>query len=79
MIPDFDDVDLTTAREICRKSLAEHGPGWLSAKDTRAVLAAVRLPLPPGGVAGTADEAVELGAPHRFSSGSEASLAPDSP
>ena len=45
MIPDFDDVDLTTAREVCRKSLAEHGPGWLSAEDTRAVLAAVRLPL----------------------------------
>lgn len=60
MIPDFDDLDLPTAREICRKALAERGTGWLSAEESRAVLAAVKLPVPPGGVATTAEEAVAL-------------------
>jgi acyl-CoA synthetase (NDP forming) len=60
LIPDFDDLDLPLARDVCRKSLAQHGPGWLSAEDTRTVLTAVRLPLPPGGVATTAEEAVGI-------------------
>jgi acyl-CoA synthetase (NDP forming) len=60
VIPDFDDLDLPAAREVCRKALAERGAGWLSAQEARAVLAAVRLPLPPGGFAATAEEAVEL-------------------
>jgi acetyl coenzyme A synthetase (ADP forming)-like protein len=60
LIPDFADLDLPTAREVCRKALAEHGAGWLSAEETRRVLKAVRLPLPPGGVARTAEEAVDL-------------------
>jgi acyl-CoA synthetase (NDP forming) len=60
LIPDFDDSDLLAAREVCRKALAQRGAGWLSAEETRAVLAAVRLPVPPGGVATTAEEAVEL-------------------
>jgi acyl-CoA synthetase (NDP forming) len=60
LIPDFDDLDLPAAREVCRKAVAQRGPGWLSAEETRAVLTAVRLPVPAGGVATTADEAVEL-------------------
>jgi acyl-CoA synthetase (NDP forming) len=60
LIPDFDDLDLPTAREVCRKALEQRGAGWLSADETRAVLTAVRLPLPPGGVATTAEDAVEL-------------------
>jgi acetyl coenzyme A synthetase (ADP forming)-like protein len=60
LIPDFDDLDLPSAREVCRKALAQHGAGWLSAEEMRAVLTAVRLPLPPGGVATTAEGAVEL-------------------
>jgi acetyl coenzyme A synthetase (ADP forming)-like protein len=60
LVPDFDDLDLAAAREVCRKALAQRGGGWLSAEETRAALTAVRLPLPPGGVAATADEAVEL-------------------
>jgi acetyl coenzyme A synthetase (ADP forming)-like protein len=60
LIPDFDDLDLRSAGEICQQALAQHGAGWLSAQETRQVLAAIRLPLPPGGVATTADEAVEL-------------------
>jgi acyl-CoA synthetase (NDP forming) len=60
LLPDFDDLDLPTARAVCRKALSQHGHGWLSAEDTRAVLTAVRLPLVSGGVATTAEEAVEL-------------------
>ena len=60
LIPDFDDLDLPSAREVCRKALAQRGAGWLSAEETRAVLAAVRFPLPPGGVAKSAEDAVEL-------------------
>lgn len=60
MIPDFDDADWPAAREACRRALAERGAGWLSAEETRAVLGAARAPLPPGGVARTADEAAAL-------------------
>jgi acyl-CoA synthetase (NDP forming) len=60
LVPDFDDLDLPSAQGVCRKAVAEHGAGWLSAEETRTVLTAVRLPLPPGGVATTAEEAVEL-------------------
>jgi acetyl coenzyme A synthetase (ADP forming)-like protein len=60
VVPDFDDLDIPAAQEVCRKALAQCGAGWLSAEETRAMLAAVRLPLPPGGVATTAEEAVEL-------------------
>jgi acetyl coenzyme A synthetase (ADP forming)-like protein len=60
LIPDFDNLDLPSAREVCRKALAQRGAGWLAAEETRAVLTAARLPLPPGGVATTAEEAVEL-------------------
>src|SRR5208283_4147506 len=56
----FLDVDLPRAREVCRDALARDGTGWLSAEETRAVLTALRLPLPPGGVARKAAEAVEL-------------------
>jgi acyl-CoA synthetase (NDP forming) len=60
MIPDFDDLDLPSAREVCRKALAQPGPGWLSAEETRAVLTAVGLPLLPGGFAATAEDATNL-------------------
>jgi acyl-CoA synthetase (NDP forming) len=60
VIPDFTDLDLPAAREVCRNALARRGAGWLSAVETRAVLGSVRLPLPPGGFAATAEEAVDL-------------------
>ncbi|MBI2209618.1 MAG: GNAT family N-acetyltransferase [Deltaproteobacteria bacterium] len=60
MIPDFDDIRSEPAREVCRSALGERGPGWLSAEETRQVLTAFGLPLPPGGVARTAEEAAEL-------------------
>jgi acetyl coenzyme A synthetase (ADP forming)-like protein len=62
VIPEFDNLDLPSARAMCRQALAERGAGWLSAEDTRAVLTAMRLPLPPGGTARTAEDAVEMAA-----------------
>jgi acetyl coenzyme A synthetase (ADP forming)-like protein len=60
LIPDFDDLNLPAARAVCRQALTERGAGWLSAAEIRNVLTAVRLPLPPGGVATTAEGAVAL-------------------
>src|SRR5581483_12392871 len=60
MIPDFDDINVAAAKESCRTALEQRGSGWLSADETRRVLSAMALPLPGGGVARTADEAVEL-------------------
>jgi acetyl coenzyme A synthetase (ADP forming)-like protein len=60
VVPDFPDIDPDAAREICRKALAERGPGWLSTDETRSVLAAFKLPVSPGGVATNADQACTL-------------------
>jgi len=60
LIPDFDDIDPASAREICRRAIEERGAGWLSAEEARAVLGAMRLPVAAGGIARTADEAAEL-------------------
>ena len=60
MVPDFDDLDLSTARHICVDALSLRGAGWLSPEETRHVLSAMRLPVQPGGVAKTADEAAAL-------------------
>jgi acetyl coenzyme A synthetase (ADP forming)-like protein len=60
VIPNFTDIDSDKAREICVNALKARGAGWLSTEETRAVLAAMGLPLPPGGIAKTADEAAKL-------------------
>ena len=59
-IPDFENLNLPSASAVCRRALAQRGTGWLTANEIRVVLEAVGLQLPPGGVAGTAQEAVEL-------------------
>jgi acetyl coenzyme A synthetase (ADP forming)-like protein len=59
-IPTFADIRVTSARAVCRKALAQRGPGWLTVAETRAVLRAFGLPISPGGVAKTPDEAVGL-------------------
>jgi acyl-CoA synthetase (NDP forming) len=59
-VPDFGDMDLPTARFLCRRALDERGAGWLSAEETRGVLQALRLPVAPGGVARTAEAAASL-------------------
>ncbi len=60
VIPDFDNIDPAKARAICANALKQRGAGWLSAEETRAVLQAMGLPLPPGGTARTADDAAGL-------------------
>lgn len=60
VIPDFDDLDLPAARDVCQKALAGRGAGWLSAGEVRDLFRAMNLPLVPGGVARTADEAAAL-------------------
>lgn len=60
MVPDFDDLDLSAIRQICADALSRRGGGWLAVEETRNVLGAIRLPVQPGGVARTADEAAAL-------------------
>ncbi len=60
MVPDFDDLDLSAARQICADALSRRGGGWLTTEERRNVLRAIRLPVQPGGVAKTADEAAAL-------------------
>jgi acetyl coenzyme A synthetase (ADP forming)-like protein len=57
---DFDDLDLLAAHRICKETLAARGPDWLKATEVRQLLRAIRLPLPQGDVARTADEAVRV-------------------
>ena len=58
-VPDFPDMDLPSARALCEGRMAKGG-GWLSTEETRLVLQAVHLPVVPGGVARTAEEAAAL-------------------
>lgn len=60
MIPDYDDMQPTEAREICKAALRPRGECWLRVEETRAVLSAFGLPVLPGGVGKTAEEAVDL-------------------
>lgn len=60
VIPDFADMDLSLAHEICERALSQRGSGWLTTQETGAILAAARLPLLPGDIAATADAAVVL-------------------
>jgi acetyl coenzyme A synthetase (ADP forming)-like protein len=60
MILDYEDANLSSAREICRAALQKRGPGWLSTEETRRLLKEMALPIPPGGVAETADQAARI-------------------
>ena len=62
MVADFDDLDLSTVRTICREALVKRGEGWLTVTEVRACLSAISIPLPPGGVATTAEEAAAIAA-----------------
>jgi acetate---CoA ligase (ADP-forming) len=59
-VPEFPDFDRAQARSVCRLALASRGPGWLTTREARRLLAAAGLPLAPGGVAATAEEAAAL-------------------
>lgn len=56
-LPRFDDLDLPTARALCRAKRAQGG-GWLDPEEVTTLLRAFNLPLPPGRGATTEDEAV---------------------
>ena len=60
IVPDFDDIDPASARGTCRWAIEKRGAGWLMADEARAVLRAMHLPVAPGGVARTADEAARV-------------------
>lgn len=60
VVLDYDDANPQIARDLCQMALDLRGAGWLSTTETRQVLMAMGLPVAPGGVATTADEAVEL-------------------
>lgn len=58
-VPRCGEVDLPEAKSICAKALSERGSGWLTIEETHALLAAMNLPLVPGAVAASAEEAVK--------------------
>jgi acyl-CoA synthetase (NDP forming) len=60
LVPDFEDLDIEGARAVCSQVLRDRGPGWLTLEEIGRILQAVRLPAVPGGLARTADEAVDL-------------------
>lgn len=59
-MPRYPDADLNNAGTICATALSRRGPGWLTTQETRALLAAMKLPLAEGDVAATAEEAVKI-------------------
>ena len=62
MVPDFDDLDIPAVTTVCRNALATRGGGWLTVVETRAVLSAMGIALPAGGMATTSEEAATLAA-----------------
>jgi acetyl coenzyme A synthetase (ADP forming)-like protein len=60
IVPDFDDMELSSARTICAAALSQRGSGWLTTEETRSLLRAIQAPVQSGGLALTADEAVAL-------------------
>lgn len=60
IVPDFADLDLSAARAVCAEALKARGNGWLSLQETRTVLEAMHLPMAPGGMAATAEEAAAI-------------------
>ncbi len=59
-VPGYRDIDLSKAKSICAKALAQHGPGWLTTEETHAILTAMKLPFVQGTVATSAEEAVKM-------------------
>jgi acyl-CoA synthetase (NDP forming) len=56
----FEDIRADEARAVCRRALAARGDGWLTADEVRAVLGAFALPVAPGTIARSPDEAAAL-------------------
>lgn len=60
IILDFDDIQPRDARALCAQVLSDRGAAWLSGEETRRVLSAFAVPLPPGGICRGADEAAAM-------------------
>jgi acetyl coenzyme A synthetase (ADP forming)-like protein len=60
MVWAFEDIRVDTARGVCRQALEGRGEGWLTTEETRAVLGAFSLPLSPGTLAHSAEEAASI-------------------
>ena len=60
MIVDFEDIRPPYARSICEAARRDRGPGWLSGEETRKLLSAFALPIPPGGICTSAEEAMKM-------------------
>jgi acyl-CoA synthetase (NDP forming) len=60
MILDFDDIRPQDARALCDQVVRDREAAWLSADETRQVLSAFALPVPPGGICRTEDQAALL-------------------
>ncbi len=58
--PHLHDQDIEGIRAICSDALRARGDGWLSVEQARRVLELARIPVAPGGVATTSEQAVRL-------------------
>src|SRR5581483_921752 len=62
VIVDFENIRPQEGRAVCDNARRARGAGWLSGDETRQLLAAFALPVPPGGVCASAEEAARLAA-----------------
>ena len=60
LVPAYTDVNLTTAKKVRAKALTNRGPGWLTTNETHALLQAMKIPIVPGHIATSAEDAVKL-------------------
>jgi len=58
----FDDIRADEARAVCRDAAAARGDTWLSDDELRRVLESFGLPMAPGAMAKTSDEAASIAA-----------------
>jgi acyl-CoA synthetase (NDP forming) len=56
----FEDIRTDDARAVCRRALDQRGDGWLTSEEVRLVLGAFAVPLAPGTIAHSPDEAAAL-------------------
>jgi acyl-CoA synthetase (NDP forming) len=62
VVPGFSDLKTEDARRIVAHAMEGRGEGWLSAMEAQGVLSAFGIPQATGGLARTADEAVQIAA-----------------
>jgi acetyl coenzyme A synthetase (ADP forming)-like protein len=60
MVPGFSDIDVYRPKEIVAAAIKSRGAGWLLTEECRALMSAFRIPQAEGGVARTAEQAVDI-------------------